>query len=131
MPTGTSTPANEDLEALRLLFQRRLQDDLLTLGTLASRFASADAASGAVLEEIRLFAHRMHGAAAIFEAHELVRPAQALEDAAASAVSGCAHNTSPSVSSILQSLLEQLSLRIDNRSGAPDKAHLVTTCRTT
>jgi HPt (histidine-containing phosphotransfer) domain-containing protein len=123
------THPNEELNGLKLLFQRRLQDDLLTLGSLSSRFASADAAPATVLEEIRFFAHRLHGAAAIFEAHELARSAQALETAAARAVTGDARNT-PSVSSILQSLLGQLALRIDNHSGAPDEARLVTTCRT-
>ena len=112
MPTGTLTPPNEELKELGLLFQRRLQDDLLALGSLAARFASADAAPGTVLEEIRFFAHRLHGAAAIFEAHELARSAQALEAAAALAVTGCGRNTPPSVSSILQSLLGQLSTRV-------------------
>jgi HPt (histidine-containing phosphotransfer) domain-containing protein len=121
------TPPNEALNGLKLLFQRRLQDDLLTLGSLAARFTSADAAPATVLEEIRFFAHRLHGAAAIFEAHELARSAQALETAAARAATGDARNT-PSVSSILQSLLGQLALRIDNHSGAPDEARLVTTC---
>jgi HPt (histidine-containing phosphotransfer) domain-containing protein len=127
MPTGTLLPPNEELKALRLLFQRRMQDDLLMLGSLAARFASADSVPGTVLEEIRFFAHRLHGAAAIFEAHELARSAQALEAAAVLAVNGCARNTPPSVSSIMQSLLGQLALRIDNHSGAPDEAGLVTT----
>jgi len=109
MATGTLTPRNEELKELGLLFQRRLQDDLLALGSLAARFASADAAPGSVLEEIRCFAHRLHGAAAIFQAHELARSAQALEAAAALAVTGCGRNTPPSVSSILQTLLGQLS----------------------
>ena len=95
------------------MFQRRLQDDLLTLGSLAARFANPDAVPATVLEEIRFFAHRLHGAAAIFEAHEVARSAQALEAAAALTVTGCARNTPPLVSSILQSLLGQLSLRID------------------
>jgi hypothetical protein len=103
------TPPNEELIELRLLFQRRLQDDLLTFGSLATRFAGADAAPATVLEEIRFFAHRLHGLAAIFEAHDLSREAQALEVAATLAVTGCAGNTFPSVSSILQSLLGQLS----------------------
>jgi HPt (histidine-containing phosphotransfer) domain-containing protein len=110
MATGTSTPPSEELKELSLLFHRRLQDDLLTLGSLAARFASADAAPATVLEEIRFFAHRLHGAAAIFEAHELARSAQALEAAAAIAWTGCA--PTPSVSSILQSLLRQLSTRV-------------------
>jgi hypothetical protein len=121
---------NEEIKDLTLLFQRRLQDDLLTLRSLAARFASVDAAPAAVLEEIRFFAHRLHGAAAIFEAHELARSAQALEAAAVLAVTGCARDTPPLVSSILQSLLGQLSLRIDNHSGASEEAHLVTACRT-
>jgi HPt (histidine-containing phosphotransfer) domain-containing protein len=79
MPTGTLIPPNEELKELGLLFKRRLQDDLLTLGSLAARFASADAAPGPLLEEIRFFAHRLHGVAAIFEAHELARSARALE----------------------------------------------------
>ncbi|MDB6009160.1 MAG: hypothetical protein JWL65_1410 [Gammaproteobacteria bacterium] len=124
------TPPNEEIKELKLLFERRLQDDLLRLGSLAARFASVDAAPATVLEEIRFFAHRLHGAAAIFEAHELARSAQALEAAAALAVTGCAGNTSPSVSSILQSLLGQLSLRIDHHSGASDEARVVTTCLT-
>ena len=111
MPTGTLIPPNEELKGLGLLFKRRLQEDLLTLGSLAARFASADAAPGSVLEEIRCFAHRLHGAAAIFEAHELARTAGALEAAVALAVTGCALNTPPSVSSILETLLGQLSTR--------------------
>jgi HPt (histidine-containing phosphotransfer) domain-containing protein len=112
MPTGTLTPPNEELKALGLLFQRRLRDDLQTLESLAAKFASADTAPGIVLEEIRFFAHRLRGAAAIFEAHELARSAQALEAAAALAVTGRGRNTPPSVSSILQCLLGQLSTRV-------------------
>lgn len=112
MPTGTLLPPNEELKELGLLFERRLQNDLLTLGSLAARFASADAAPGPVLEEIRFFAHRLHGAAAIFEAHELARSARALEAAVALAVTGCARNTPSSVSSILETLLGQLSTRV-------------------
>jgi HPt (histidine-containing phosphotransfer) domain-containing protein len=112
MPTGTLTLPNEELKELGLLFQRRLQDDLLALGSLAARFASADAAPGIVLEEIRCFAHRLHGAAAIFGAHELAGSARALEAAAALPVTACGRNTPPSVSSILQSLLGQLSTRV-------------------
>jgi HPt (histidine-containing phosphotransfer) domain-containing protein len=106
------TPPNEEIKELKLLFQRRLQEDLLTLGSLASRFASADAAPATVLEEIRFFAHRLHGAAAIFEAHELATSAHALEAAAALAVTGDARDTPPSVSSILQNLLGQLTTRV-------------------
>jgi chemotaxis protein histidine kinase CheA len=121
-------PGNEEIKELGLLFQRRLQDDLLTLESLAARFAQADATPASVLEEIRCFAHRLRGAAAIFEAHELARAAQALEAAATLAVSDGASNTPHSMSSILHSLRGQLALRIDNQSGAPDEARLATTC---
>jgi HPt (histidine-containing phosphotransfer) domain-containing protein len=106
------TPSGNEIKELKLLFQRRLQDDLLKLRSLASRFASADAAPATVLEEIRFFAHRLQGAAAIFEAQELARSAQALEAAAALAVTGCALNTPPSVSSALKSLLGELTTRV-------------------
>ena len=106
------TPPDEASKELGVMFQRRLQDDLLMLGSLASRFSSPDVAPATVLEEIRFFAHRLRGAAAIFQAHELARSAQALEAAAALAVTGCGRNTPPSVSSILQTLLGQLSTRV-------------------
>jgi HPt (histidine-containing phosphotransfer) domain-containing protein len=115
----------EESEELRMMFQRRLQDDLQTFGSLASRFVSADVAPAPVLEEVRDFAHRLRGAAAIFQAHELSRSAQVLEAAATLAVSGCARNTPPSLSSLLQTLLGQISLRIDAHSGAPDEARQI------
>jgi HPt (histidine-containing phosphotransfer) domain-containing protein len=118
MPKGTLTPPNEELKALGVLFQRRLQEDLLTLGSLAARFAGTELVPGTVLEEIRFFAHRLQGAAAIFEAHELARSAQALEAAAALAGTGSEPNAPPSVSSTLQGLLAQLSQRIDKNSNA-------------
>jgi HPt (histidine-containing phosphotransfer) domain-containing protein len=114
MQTGASTLVDEELKQLGQLFQRRLQQDRAKLGVLAAKFASADAAPADVLEEIRFFAHRLHGAAAIFAAHELSHSARALEAAATTPTTGCAGEMHSSMSSLLDSLYGQLSLRIEN-----------------
>jgi Hpt domain len=108
MQTETSSLPEEELRQLRQLFLQRLQHDRVKLEDLASKFASADAEPAGVLEEIRFFAHRLHGAAAIFAAHELSCSARVLEVAATTATTGCAGEMHPSMSSLLQSLYGQL-----------------------
>ena len=79
-------PFTERYEELRAAYRTRLAGELSALRALAKRLAlteSAPAAEPALIEEIRQMAHRMAGAAGMFEAASIADAAGLLEDAAA------------------------------------------------
>jgi HPt (histidine-containing phosphotransfer) domain-containing protein len=73
---------DEALEVVRQSFCARLHDEKARLAALAIALRSCETDSAPVLEELELFAHRLRGAAAVFEALELSQAAKALELAA-------------------------------------------------
>jgi HPt (histidine-containing phosphotransfer) domain-containing protein len=98
--------SNDDAqESLRRKFHRRLQSERLQLNALATALTQAEKESNGAFENLRQCAHRMHGAAAVFEYTDVAAAAHALEQASEAAFSTHAGNFDPSVWSALISLI--------------------------
>ena len=80
--------------------------------SLESALARAEGGATLTFEKLQFAAHRLHGAAAIFETFEVARAASVLEAAAASASSANADKSDGGVATTLQSLLDVLSRAI-------------------
>lgn len=104
----TSTVADDPFEELRAAFHARLRGDAVALTVFAAALACADANPAPIFEDIRLFAHRVRGAAALFDAPDLGVLAEALEQAAISAKNARAENSDASVWTALEALAERL-----------------------
>jgi HPt (histidine-containing phosphotransfer) domain-containing protein len=85
-PRLTPTPAGSDdrFEELRIAYYARLKSDRAQVVALRTQLAK-DPGSKATYEAIRVCAHGMAGAAAIFEATDIMGAARKLEHAAADA----------------------------------------------
>lgn len=101
---------DERFEELREAFHIRLRSDRVRLTTLAAALARGKEDPARVFENIRLCAHRVRGAAAIFEASEVGVAANALEQAAGSASIGHADNSDPAVWTALETLVDLLGI---------------------
>ena len=110
---------DDPFEMLRDAFLVRLRSDRGRLTALSAALACAEGDPGCIFEELRQLAHRLRGAAAIFEAHEVGRAADALEQAACSA--SVAHADSPDTSlwAALEGLIDRLASNSDS-SPTPD-----------
>jgi HPt (histidine-containing phosphotransfer) domain-containing protein len=75
---------------------------------LAAALARADADPAIIFEDIRLFAHRVHGAAALFGAPDIGSVADALEQAAISAAAVHAENSDAALWTALDALAQRL-----------------------
>jgi HPt (histidine-containing phosphotransfer) domain-containing protein len=106
-PSPPSSPI-DPFEELRNEFYARLQSDRVRLTALGARLARVDEDATSIFEDIRVFAHRLRGAALIFEAAEVGRAANALEQAATSAASANADNSDAAVWAALESLVDNL-----------------------
>jgi HPt (histidine-containing phosphotransfer) domain-containing protein len=81
-----STSVEQDrFEELRDIFHARLRSDQIRLTTLSALLAREEGDASRTFDDIRQFAHRLCGAAAIFESPEIVAAAEALETAARAA----------------------------------------------
>src|ERR1700733_8960193 len=67
----TQTEPDDPFEQLRAAFHLRLRSDAVRLAVLAAALARADADPAIIFEDIRLFAHRVRGAAALFGAPDI------------------------------------------------------------
>jgi HPt (histidine-containing phosphotransfer) domain-containing protein len=105
---STQTVPDDPFEQLRAAFQVRLQSDAVRLAVLAAALARADADSASNFEDIRLFAHRVRGAAALFGAADIASVADALEQTAISAAHARAENSDTSIWTALEALAERL-----------------------
>jgi HPt (histidine-containing phosphotransfer) domain-containing protein len=76
---------NEAFEKLRLSFHERLLSEQARLATLAGALGIAEVDCSVVFRDIATFAHRLRGAALIFEYREIAEVAKTLELAAAAA----------------------------------------------
>ncbi len=114
-PRLTPAPAGADdrFEELRIAYYARLKSDraqVLSLRTLLVESSDAKAA----YEAIRACAHGMAGAAAIFEANDVMTAARQLEHAASAAKTSldsaapAGDSGNPAVSPLLDSLIELL-----------------------
>ena|ERR1700733_10203840 len=97
---------DEEFEQLRQSFYGRLRREQTLLAALTEALGSANVDSGLVLADIERFAHRLRGAALVFEFGEIGNAAKAVELAAASGENG--HWDAPSVMSNMQVLATKL-----------------------
>src|SRR5579863_507228 len=104
----TQTEPDDPFEQLRAAFHLRLRSDAVRLAVLAAALARADADPAIVFEDIRLFAHRVRGAAALFGAPDIASAADALEQAAFSAAAAHADNSDAFVWTALEALAQRL-----------------------
>ncbi len=103
-------------EQLRGAFYTRLRSDRARLATLSAELVHADEDVMPVFEELRVLAHRMCGAAAIFEAPDVGDAANTLEQALLTAINEHADGTDPGVWAALEALVNLLAFT--NRSSA-------------
>ena len=111
-PRVTSTPAGTDdrFEELRIAYYARLKSDRAQVVALRTQLAK-DPESKATYEAIRVCAHGMAGAAAIFEATDIMKAARNLEHAASEAVrphDAASDSGNPAVRPPLDSLIQLL-----------------------
>jgi HPt (histidine-containing phosphotransfer) domain-containing protein len=111
--------SDDRFEELREAFHIRLRSDRVRLTTLAAALARGEEDPARVFESIRLCAHRVRGAAAIFEASEVNVAANALEQAAGSASIGHADNSDAAVWTALETLVDLLGITGGKRLPLP------------
>jgi HPt (histidine-containing phosphotransfer) domain-containing protein len=99
---------DDAFEQLRQAFNSRLRSDRVHLADLGTALTRAAAEPESIFEEIGMFAHKLRGAAAIFEAAEIGKAAMALELAATAASIAGAQNTDPPVWATLEALADRL-----------------------
>jgi HPt (histidine-containing phosphotransfer) domain-containing protein len=97
-------------EELRDVFQARLRNDQVRLTTLSAVLAREEGDARHTFEDIRQFAHRLCGAAAIFESPQVVAAAAALETAARSAYAAQSNHSDVEVWTALERLTQQLAV---------------------
>jgi HPt (histidine-containing phosphotransfer) domain-containing protein len=107
--SGPATPQNH-FEQLRGAFHTRLRWDRARLASLSSELQHAEGDSALIFDELRVVAHRICGAAAVFEAPEICTAAYKLEQALLTAIHAHAERTEPNVSALLDALLELLAV---------------------
>jgi HPt (histidine-containing phosphotransfer) domain-containing protein len=106
-PRLTPAPAGTEdrFEELRIAYYARLKNDRAQVVALRTQLAKGPEAK-ATYEAIRVCAHGMAGAAAIFEAADIMKAARKLEQAASEAALEDSGN--PAVRPLLDSLIELL-----------------------
>ena len=100
--------AAEAFEEVRQSFLTRLHGEMGQLKLLADSLGAAGRDATAVFDDLATFAHRLRGAAAVFDALALSQDAKALELAAGAASSAHASKDDTSVSSTIRNLIERL-----------------------
>jgi HPt (histidine-containing phosphotransfer) domain-containing protein len=115
-----SSAATEELEHIRVALHDRLRRDRVRLTTLSATLARAEQDAACSFEEIRAFAHRLGGAAAVFDADEISAAAHTLEQAANRALSANAGHFDPPVWTALETLCEQLAIMAGRIAPLPE-----------
>jgi HPt (histidine-containing phosphotransfer) domain-containing protein len=108
-PRLTPAPAGTDdrFEELRIAYYARLKSDRTQVVALRTQLATGPE-SKATYEAIRVCAHGMAGAAAIFEAADIMKAARKLEQVASEAALSQGASGNPAVRPLLDSLIELL-----------------------
>jgi HPt (histidine-containing phosphotransfer) domain-containing protein len=114
--TADADAPGREFEKLRSAFHLRLDRERTNLGNLAAALARADGGSALAFENLQFSAHRLHGAAAVFEAFEVADAASALEEASASASIANSDKSDLAVSTALRRLMDLLSRVITKQS---------------
>ena len=106
------TPAATDgeFDRIRTTFYARLRCDRMRLTTLASSLSRVEGHPAGVFKALQGLAHRIRGAAAVFEASELGEAAYALEQAATTACDKRSDHSDGPVWSALEELIELLAM---------------------
>jgi HPt (histidine-containing phosphotransfer) domain-containing protein len=99
---------DEEFEEVRRSFLARLHGEQANLATLAKVLECTALDPGPAFGDLAHFAHRLRGAAAVFEFPTLCDAAKALELAAADAMSERAPNCEPRVQKTMRSLNTRL-----------------------
>jgi HPt (histidine-containing phosphotransfer) domain-containing protein len=115
-PRGGEAAADA-IENLSGVFFARLQTERMQFATLSAVLAGSEGRPVAIFQDLQFRAHKLKGAAAIFEFPELAAAAHVLERASAEAARTQAEHSNPAVWAALVALVELLGV-IDAR-GAP------------
>jgi len=100
----------DEFEEVRQSFLARLHGEMGRLELLANSLGAAGRDATTVFDDLATFAHRLRGAAAVFDALALSQDAKALELAAGAASSGHASKDDASVSATIRNLIDRLAL---------------------
>jgi HPt (histidine-containing phosphotransfer) domain-containing protein len=106
----TAAAATDEFERLQETFRSRLRGDQIRLTRLAASLARIEGNPTGVFCALQTLAHRIRGAAAIFEAAELSSDAYALEQAATQACGNGSDHADGAVWSTLEALVERLAM---------------------
>jgi hypothetical protein len=115
----SATTSAEQFERYRAAFHDRLRGDRVRLTLLTAMLARAEQDQRCIVEEIRVFAHRLRGGAALFDAREVAIAAGALERAANRALSPQGHHFDAAVRTTLETLCEQVSAMVSRTGTGP------------
>jgi hypothetical protein len=111
---GKTAPApaamNDEFDRIRTAFYARLRCDRMRLTTLATSLSRIEGHPGGIFKALQGLAHRIRGAAAVFEASELGGAAYALEQAAIAACDKRSDHADGPVWSALEELIELLAM---------------------
>ena len=125
-PSRSSKATVEDVafEDVRQSFLNRLHSEQARLTVLGAALGSAQVDPASAFVDLEMFAHRLRGAAAVFELPELRDAAKALELAAAAAATERASIGEPLVQQTIQILTSRLTClngftRPSNAAGSP------------
>ena len=99
---------DDEFDRLREAFCTRMRSDEVRLTILAASLARIEGDPVGIFAALQALAHRIRGAAAIFQATELTNSAHALEQAATNACDSRADHADGAVWSTLEDLVEQL-----------------------
>jgi HPt (histidine-containing phosphotransfer) domain-containing protein len=108
----TSAPVemDDEFDRIRATFYARLRCDRMRLTTLAASLSRIEGHPGGIFKALQGLAHRIRGAAAVFEASELSGAAYALEQAATAACDKRSDHADGPVWSALEELVELLAM---------------------
>ena len=104
----TAAQADEAFEEVRQSFLARLHGEQERLQFLADALGSAEINAPSVLGDLEVFAHRLRGAAAVFDAGTLSEDAKSLELAAAAASIAPRIDNDPFVWAAVRTLISRL-----------------------
>ena len=110
----TQAAADERFDQLREAFRTRLRLDGLKLMSLGMALTRPAEDFTSALGHIRDLAHRMRGAASIFDAANVLSVAAALEDATVHALETRTTEANDAVSKALEALMTCLSIEADH-----------------
>jgi hypothetical protein len=107
-----STPAamDDEFDRIRATFYARLRCDRMRLTTLATSLSRIEGHPAGVFKALQGLAHRIRGAAAVFEEPELGGAAYALEQATTAACDKRSDHSDGPVWSALEELIELLAM---------------------